>query len=311
MAEVKRTSIGGQALIEGVMMRGPEDVAIVVRRPDQGLEVKKEKVEGIVAKYKLNKIPFLRGSIALLDSMLLGVRALTYSAEVAEEAWEEEEDDKFGEWMEKVFKDKANDIFLYFSVATALLVSILVFFIFPTFVVNWMKKFTDKNILLNLSEGLLRMVMFFGYIVVISKFEDIKRVFQYHGAEHKSIYCYEHGEELTVENARKYTTLHPRCGTSFLFIVMFVSIIMFSLVGWPNPWMRVVLRLALLPLVAGISYEIIKLAGRSDSPIMRAISYPGMMLQNLTTLEPDDDQLEVALEALKIVLEENQEDDIW
>ncbi|NLM04910.1 MAG: DUF1385 domain-containing protein [Clostridiales bacterium] len=312
MAEVKRTSIGGQALIEGVMMRGPKDVAIVVRRPDNGLEVKKEKVEGIVSKYKLNKIPFLRGSIALIDSMLLGVRALTYSAEIAEEAWEdEEEEDKFGEFMEKIFKDKANDVFLYFSVAMALAVSILVFFIFPTFVVNWLKRFTDKNIILNLTEGILRMIMFFGYIVAISKLDDIKRVFQYHGAEHKSIYCYEHGEELTVENARKYTTLHPRCGTSFLFIVMFVSIIMFSLVGWPNPWMRVVLRLALLPVVAGISYEIIKLAGRSNSPIMRAISYPGLMLQNLTTLEPDDDQLEVALEALKIVLEENDEDDIW
>lgn len=311
MEEVRRTSIGGQALIEGVMMRGPKEVAIVVRRPDQQLTVKKEKVEGIVSKYKLDKIPLLRGAIALIDSMVLGIRSLTYSAEMAEEELEEEEPDKLGRFMEKIFKDKANDVFLYFSVAVALMVSILVFFIVPTFVTSILRRYTERNIILNLSEGLLRMVMFLIYIVIISRMQDIQRVFQYHGAEHKSIYCYEHGEELTVENARKYTTLHPRCGTSFLFIVMFVSIIMFSMIGWPNPWVRVVTRLALLPVVAGISYEIIKIAGRSNSPIIKMINYPGLMLQKLTTLEPDDSQLEVALEALKNVLVENEEDSRW
>lgn len=311
MEEVRRTSIGGQALIEGVMMRGPKEVAIVVRRPDQQLTVKKEKVEGIVSKYKLDKIPLLRGAIALIDSMVLGIRSLTYSAEMAEEELEEEEPDKLGRFMEKIFKDKANDVFLYFSVAVALMVSILVFFIVPTFVTSILRRYTERNIILNLSEGLLRMAMFLIYIVIISRMQDIQRVFQYHGAEHKSIYCYEHGEELTVENARKYTTLHPRCGTSFLFIVMFVSIIMFSMIGWPNPWVRVVTRLALLPVVAGISYEIIKIAGRSNSPIIKMINYPGLMLQKLTTLEPDDSQLEVALEALKNVLVENEEDSRW
>lgn len=309
MAEVRQTSIGGQALIEGVMMRGPKDVAIVVRRPDQGLEVKTEKVEGIVSKYKLDKIPLVRGAVALIDSMVLGIKSLTYSAEIAEEEWEDEEPDKFGRFMEKIFKDKANDVFLYFSVFIALMVSVLIFFILPTFATSFLRRYTDKNIVLNLSEGLLRMIMFLVYIIGISKMADIQRVFQYHGAEHKSIYCYEHGEELTVENARKYTTLHPRCGTNFLFIVMFVSIIMFSMIGWPNPWIRVVTRLALLPVVAGISYEIIKIAGKSNSPIMKMVSYPGLMLQKLTTLEPDDGQLEVALEALKTVIEDNNEED--
>lgn len=311
MGEVRRTSIGGQALIEGVMMRGPKEIAIVVRRPDQQLTVKKEAIGGIVQKYKLNKIPFLRGSIALIDSMVLGMRSLTYSAEVAEEGIEEEEPDKFQRFMEKIFGDKANDVLLYTSVAIAMMLSIGIFIIGPTFLTSFLGKYVDKNIFMNLMEGFLRLGMFLIYIVVISRMKDIRRVFQYHGAEHKAIYCYEHGEELTVENARKYTTLHPRCGTSFLFIVMMVSIIMFSMVGWPNPLVRVVTRLALMPLVAGISYEIIKLGGRSNSPIMKAINYPGKMMQKLTTLEPDDSQIEVAIEALKNVLVENEEESKW
>ncbi len=312
MGEIRQTSIGGQALIEGVMMRGPREIAIVVRRPDQELTVKKEAIGGIVQKYKLNKIPLVRGAVALIDSMIIGMRALTYSAEIAEEGLEEEESDKFQNFMEKIFKGKADDVLLYASVFIAILLSVAIFIIGPTFITNFLKRYTEKNILLNLVEGLLRLGMFVIYIFLISKMEDIKRVFQYHGAEHKSIFCYEHGEELTVENARKYTTLHPRCGTSFLFIVMMVSMIMFSMIGWPNPVTRVVTRLALLPFVAGISYEIIKIGGRRcDSPIMKAINYPGLMMQKLTTLEPDDKQLEVALEALKQVLVEDEEESKW
>ncbi|SES82360.1 Uncharacterized conserved protein YqhQ [Natronincola peptidivorans] len=311
MGEVRRTSIGGQALIEGVMMRGPKEIAIVVRRPDQQLIVKKEAVGGIVQKYKLNKIPILRGAIALIDSMVLGMRSLTYSAEIAEEGIEEEEPDKFQKMMEKLFKDKANDVLLYTSVAIAMVVSIGLFFIGPTFATSFLGRYVEKNIVLNLAEGFLRLSMFLGYVLLISRMKDIQRVFQYHGAEHKAIYCYEHGEELTVENTRKYTTLHPRCGTSFLFIVMTVSIIMFSMIGWPNPWIRAATRLALLPVVAGISYEIIKIGGRSSSPIMKMINYPGMLMQKLTTFEPDDGQLEVAIEALKSVLVENEEETKW
>ncbi|MCC5912678.1 MAG: DUF1385 domain-containing protein [Clostridiaceae bacterium] len=311
MPEIKRTSIGGQALIEGVMMRGPKEVAIAVRRPDQQLEIKKEVVGGIVQKYKLNRVPFLRGGIALIDSMVLGMRSLTYSAEVAEAGMEDEEPDKFQLFMEKIFKDKANDIVLYMSVAIALMISIGVFIIGPTFATSFLSGYIDRNIVLNLVEGLLRLSMFVGYVAIISQMKDIQRVFQYHGAEHKAIYCYEHGEDLTVENTRKYTTLHPRCGTSFLFIVMMVSIIMFSMVGWPNPMVRAATRLALLPVVAGISYEIIKIAGKSKSPLMNLINYPGMMLQKLTTLEPDDDQIEVAIAALKNVLVEDEEESRW
>ena len=311
MGEIRRTSIGGQALIEGVMMRGPKEIAIVVRRPDQQLTIKKQRIDGIVQKYKLNKIPFLRGAVALIDSMVLGMQALTYSAEVAEEGIEEEEPDKFQNFMEKVFKEKANDVLLYTSVAIAIMVSVGIFIIGPSFLTSFLGKYIHKNIFLNLIEGSLRLAMFVIYIVIISKMKDIRRVFQYHGAEHKTIFCYEHGEELTVENARKYKTLHPRCGTSFLFIVMMVSMIMFSMVGWPNPITRVVTRLALLPVVAGVSYEIIKIGGRSNSPIMKAINYPGLMMQKLTTLEPDDGQLEVAIESLKSVLVDNEEESKW
>ncbi|AKL93713.1 hypothetical protein CACET_c01970 [Clostridium aceticum] len=311
MGEVRRTSIGGQALIEGVMMRGPKEVAIVVRTPDQQLTVKKQAVSGIVSKYKLNKIPLLRGAVALIDSMVLGMRSLTYSAEMIEEGIEDEEPGKFEKFMEKVFKDKAGDVLLYISVAIAIMMSIGIFIIVPTFIASFLGKYISSNFALNLVEGVVRLTMFLTYIVLISRIKDIQRVFQYHGAEHKAIYCYEHGEELTVENTRKYTTLHPRCGTSFLFIVMMVSIILFSTVGWPNPLVRALTRLALMPVVAGISYEIIKFGGRSNAPIMKLVNYPGLMMQKLTTLEPDDGQLEVAIEALKNVLVDNEEETKW
>ncbi len=311
MEEVRRTSIGGQALIEGVMMRGPREISIVVRQADQELRVKTQGIDGWARKYHLDKVPILRGGIALIDSMIIGMRALTYSAEVADEGLEDEEEDKFQNFMEKIFKNRADDVLLYLSVITAILLSVGVFIIGPTFVVNFLRTYTEKNIILNLIEGTLRLLMFVAYILLISRIEEINRVFQYHGAEHKAIFCYEHGEDLTVANARKYPTLHPRCGTSFLFIVMMVSMIMFSMVGWPNPMLRVITRLALLPVVAGVSYEIIKLGGRSDSALMKIINYPGLMMQKLTTSEPDDGQLEVALEALKNVLVEDEEESRW
>jgi len=307
------TSIGGQALIEGVMMKGPKEVAIAVRTPDAGITIKKEPVTGMTQKLGLNKIPFVRGGIALIDSMVLGIKSLTYSAELLEEAGKSENDepDALERFLKKIFKDKATDVILYISVFFALILSIGIFILGPTFLVAYLKKFVESRLLLNLVEGIVRLSLFVIYVSLISKLEDMRRVFQYHGAEHKAIYCYEHGDELTVENTRKYSTLHPRCGTSFLFIVMMVSMILFSMVGWPNLLVRVVSRLALLPLVAGISYEIIRFAGKSTSPIMAAISYPGMMMQRLTTIEPDDSQIEVAIAALKGVLVENKEDADW
>jgi len=227
----KPTSIGGQALIEGVMMKGPKDIAIAVRTPDNQITVKKEPVEGIVQKYKLNKIPFLRGGIALIDSMITGVRCLNYSADIAmpdEES--DKEPGKFEAFLEKIFGDKLGDVLIYFSVFIALLISVGVFILGPTLLTGALRKVITNTLGLNIIEGVLRLTLFVVYIFFISKMEDIKRVFQYHGAEHKTIYCYENGEDLTVENVRKYSTLHPRCGTSFLFIVMMVSMIFFSMV---------------------------------------------------------------------------------
>jgi len=308
----KPTSIGGQALIEGVMMKGPKDIAIAVRTPDNQITVKKEPVEGIVQKYKLNKIPFLRGGIALIDSMITGVRCLNYSADIAmpdEES--DKEPGKFEAFLEKIFGDKLGDILVYFSVFIALLISVGVFILGPTLLTGALRKVITNTLGLNIIEGVLRLTLFVVYIFFISKMEDIKRVFQYHGAEHKAIYCYENGEDLTVENVRKYSTLHPRCGTSFLFIVMMVSMIFFSMVGWQDPITRVISRLVLLPVVAGISYEIIRIAGKSQSAFMSLVSYPGMMMQKLTTKEPDDSQIEVAIAALKGVLVENEDDAKW
>ncbi|KAB3530878.1 DUF1385 domain-containing protein [Alkaliphilus serpentinus] len=307
MGKDQYTSIGGQALIEGVMMRGQDEIAIAVRTSETEITVKKEPVSGIVKKYNLQKIPLLRGALALIDSMVLGVRSLTYSAELLEASMgEANEPDKFEEFLKKIFKEKTNDVILYFSVFVAIIMSVGIFILGPTFIVSAIKRFIDSIVVLNLLEGTIRLTIFIVYIVLVSKLKEMQRVFQYHGAEHKAIYCYESGQELTVENSRKFTTLHPRCGTSFMFIVMMVSMLIFSLVGWNNLLIRVVSRLLLLPLIAGISYEIIKLAGKSSSPLMKIVSYPGLMMQKLTTIEPDDSQLEVAIEALKNVLVVNQ-----
>ncbi|MBF8983744.1 DUF1385 domain-containing protein [Lutibacter sp. B2] len=303
------TNIGGQAVIEGVMMRGPKDIAIAVRKPNQEIEIKKEPVKGI-SKSKLTKIPMIRGVIALIEAMVIGVKALTYSAEF----FEEEEDQKKGKfelWIEEKFGEKANDILIYFSVFIALAVGMLIFIITPTLLIHFLKTQTNNPVILNMSEGVLRIFIFIGYILLISRMKDIKRVFQYHGAEHKTIHCYESGLPLTVENARQFTTLHPRCGTSFLVIVMVISMILFSMIGWPSPVVRILSRFILMPIVAGISYEIIKWAGKSKSKIVRFMSYPGLLMQKLTTNEPDDQQLEVAIEALKNVLVEDEEADLW
>lgn len=308
----KPTSIGGQALIEGVMMKGPREIAIAVRAPNNEIVVKKEEITSFVQKHNLNKVPFLRGGLNLIDSMVLGVSSLNYSAEIAmPEEDSTEEPGKFEAFLEKIFGDKLGDILVYFSVFVALLISVGAFILGPTLLTGFLKNHVSSIIALNLIEGVLRLTLFVVYIILISQMEDIRRVFQYHGAEHKTIYCYENREELTVENVKKYSTLHPRCGTSFLFIVMMVSMILFSVIGWSNPIQRMLMRLALLPVVAGISYEIIRFAGKSQSPLMCAISYPGMMMQKLTTLEPDDSQIEVAIEALKNVLVENEDEANW
>lgn len=307
---MKKSSIGGQALIEGVMMKGPKDIAIAVRKTCGEIVIKKEPV-GKLEKSNLVKIPIIRGVIALINSMVIGVRALTYSAEFFEDEASEDKKSKLDIWIENKFGDKAQDIAIYISVVIAIGMAILLFGFVPTFLINFLKNVVNSQILLSGMEGILKIFMFLGYITAISRMKEVQRVFQYHGAEHKTIHCYESGQELTVENARIFTTLHPRCGTSFLLIVMVISILLFSLLGWDNFIIRVAMKLLLLPLVAGISYEIIKWAGRSESTLARILSYPGLILQKLTTREPDDRQLEVAIEALKNVLVEDKDADIW
>ena len=300
---MKKTSIGGQAVIEGVMMKGPEDIAIAVRKPDGEIALQKEKLKS--NRKKISKIPIARGMFAFVDAMVIGVKALTFSAEFfeEEEAKEDKKPSKLDEFMEKNMIPIAVLLSIAFSAG--------LFILLPTLAVSLLGGVTKTPLLMNLVEGLIRITIFIGYIALISRMKDIARVFEYHGAEHKTIFCYESGEELTVENVRSHKRLHPRCGTSFLFIVMIVSILLFSFFRWPSLPIRLITRIALLPVVAGISYEIIKWAGRSDSKLVCAVSAPGMWLQKITTREPDDSQIEVAITALKNVLVEDKEADLW
>jgi len=296
----RKTSVGGQAVIEGVMMRGSKGVATAVRKSNGEIEIDFKESSPLTKKNKLFSLPIIRGFVTLVDSLVLGVKTLNYSASF----FEEDEDDKPSKldiWMEKKFKGKTNDIIMGISLIFSLALSILLFFIIPTFAANGFKKMSVENtIVLNILEGVIRVSIFLLYIYLISKMKDIKRVFQYHGAEHKTIFCYENEEELTPENAKKQGRLHPRCGTNFLFLVMIVSIILFSLTGWNSIWERILYRVVLLPVVSGITYEIIRWMGKSDSIISRIFSYPGLMLQKLTTQEPDLEQLEVAIQSLKV-----------
>lgn len=298
---MKKQSVGGQAVIEGVMMQSKNKRAIAVRKSNGEIVVEKNKIKSWVSEKNIDKIPFLRGAFILIDTMIEGIKSLNFSSEFFLE--EEEEEDVLDKLISKVFKDKANDAIIGISLLLGLLLSTTLFIVTPTIIGGFFSNIIDNKFALNLIEGITRLCILFIYIVTISKNKDIQRVFQYHGAEHKAIYCYENNLELTVENAKQFTTLHPRCGTNFLFIVMFTSIILFSFFGWPNPIMRIMMRIICIPIVAGVAYEIIKLVGKYDNFITKIISYPGMMLQKFTTNEPDDSQLEVALESLKAVLD--------
>lgn len=292
--------VGGQAVIEGVMMQSKHKRAIAVRKSNGEIEIKKNKIKSWVSDKNIDKIPFVRGSFILIETMLEGVKSLNFASEFF---LEEEEEDAIDKFFKKVFKDKANDMIMGFTMILALLLSVGIFIVIPTAIGGLFSKIISNKIILNLLEGIIRIAILFGYMFIISRNKDIQRVFQYHGAEHMSIYCYENDLELTVENARKFTRLHPRCGTNFLFIVMSTSIILFSFFGWPNPLVRIVMRIICIPIVAGISYEIIRFLGKYNNKFTKIVAYPGMMLQNLTTQNPDDEQLEVAIAALKAVVD--------
>ncbi|GMK83389.1 DUF1385 domain-containing protein [Clostridioides difficile] len=295
-----KQAVGGQAVIEGVMMQSKDKRAVAVRKSDGEIALKEDRIKSWVRDKNIDKIPFVRGSFVMIDTMIQGIKSLNFSSEFF---MEEAEEDKFDLFIKKIFKDKANDIIIIFSLVIAMLLSARLFIFIPTLVGGAFSKVMPNDFMLNLIEGIIRIAILFAYIVLISRSKDIERVFQYHGAEHKSIYCYENDLELTVENARKFKRLHPRCGTNFLFIVMAVSIILFAFFGWPNPILRIFMRIICVPIVAGLSYEVIRVLGKYDNGFTKIIAYPGMMLQYFTTKEPDDEQLEVALEALKAVVD--------
>jgi len=297
---MKKQSVGGQAVIEGVMMQSKNYRAIAVRKSNGEIELKKQRIKSWIKDKKIDKIPFLRGSFILFETMIEGMKSLNYSSEFFLE--EEEEEDAIDKFLKRIFKDKANDAIMAVSLILAMLLSVGLFVLIPTFIGGLFSSFIHNDIILNLIEGLFRICILILYMLLISRNEDIKRTFMYHGAEHKAIYCYESGLELTVENARKFTTLHPRCGTNFLFIVMATSIILFSFFGWPNILTRIAMRILCIPIVAGISYEIIKFLGKYNNILSKIVAYPGMMLQHITTKEPNDEQLEVAIKALKAVI---------
>jgi len=282
-------NIGGQAVIEGVMMRGKSKCFMAVRKPDLSIATVEKKVSGVSERYKILKAPVIRGVVAFIDSMVLGMKTIMESAEIA---GMESEDDKIPEYL------------FYITAAVALVFSVGLFMLLPVWIGNLFNRALNANtMLLGVIEGFVRIILFLAYIVLISRMKDIQRVFEYHGAEHKTINCYESGGELAVENIKTFTRVHKRCGTSFLLVVMIVSMVVFLFLRTDVIWLRFVSRILLVPVIAGLSYEIIKWAGRNESAFVTAVSFPGTALQQLTTKEPDDSQIEVAVAALMAVLD--------
>jgi len=312
-----KTSIGGQALIEGIMMRGPKKLSIVVRTKE-GLIEKTEEFKSPKEKHPILGFVFVRGVVNFINSMTTGMRSIMYSADQMPEE-EQEDPSKFDLWLEKKLgSEKAEKVIITIAVVIGIVFSMGLFFLLPTFLAGLVTQLienlidSDLNVIIrNLLEGVLRISIFLTYLWLATKMSYIKRIWAYHGAEHKAIYCYEKSLPLTVDNIREQSSLHPRCGTSFLFIVMIVSILVFSFTSWDNVFIRFALRIALLPIVVSISYEIIKLAGRYDNVLTKVISAPGKALQRFTTREPDDDMIEVALRAIENVIPENEEEATW
>ena len=303
---MKRKDVGGQAVIEGVMMRGSKGMAIAVRKDDGDIEVKVEKIVPITKRYTFLNIPFIRGFFILIDSLKIGMNSLNYSASFIEEDKDDVSEsgidkllDKFENFLRKKYGEKAEDIIMTMTMGISFLLAIALFIGVPTGIATVFKQLGISAVMLNLIEAFIRIGILILYIWGIAKLDDMYRVFQYHGAEHKTIFCYEAEEELTVENVKKFSRFHPRCGTNFLFLIMFVSVFIFSFTGWGGFFQRILLRILLIPIVSGITYEIIKWLGKSDGTLAKIISYPGLKLQDLTTREPDAKQIEVAIASLK------------
>ena len=307
---------GGQALIEGIMMRGPKKQAVVVRKPDGELEIQEKELKFIKDRHPVLGWPLIRGVVNFCDSMYNGVTALMFSAQFAADGEEEEEPSKFEAWLEnRLGSDKAAAFFTTLAVVLGVGMSIGLFFLLPTLLGTAVTLIDDSMLLRNLAESLLKIAIFVAYLALCSRMGEMRRVFSYHGAEHKTIFCYEAGLPLTVENVRKQPRHHPRCGTSFLFMVIAISILVSTVVFaiWPvsNPILRFLAHLIMLPLIVGISYEFNRWAGRHDGPVTRLLVAPGLWLQNFTTFEPDDSMMEVGIKALELVLPEVKGEDAW
>lgn len=293
---MRKCEVGGQAVIEGVMMRGSKGQATAVRTPNKEIRIDFKKIVPITKKYKFLNVPFIRGIFVLVDSLITGINTLNYSASFFED--EDESESKFEIWLKNKFGERSNDLIIGATMILSFAIAIGLFVALPTAIASLFSYLNLHPIALNLIEAVIRIMILLGYMYSISKMEDIYRVFQYHGAEHKSIFCYEAEEELTVGNVKKFSRFHPRCGTNFLFLIMFVSILIFSFTGWGGFLERLILRILLIPVVSGITYELIKWLGKNDNKLAKIIAYPGLKLQELTTKEPDDDQIEVAIAAL-------------
>lgn len=304
-----RTSIGGQALIEGILMRGPKKQAIVCRTAE-GLVEKVDELKLLKDKYPIFGWPFIRGCVTFIDSMIKGMQALTYSAELV--PVEDQEPDKLDQWIEKHFEaEKASKIVIGTAVVLGIALALFLFIFLPTLIVGLIKPLTQNLVIRNLSEGVVKIIILLCYMRLCSCVSDVKRLFSYHGAEHKTIFCYEHGKPLTVENVRTESRFHPRCGTSFLLVVVVVSILVNSVVTLTNSFARMGCHLLLLPIVVGISYEINRWCGLHDNWLSAALSAPGKWLQHMTTNEPDDGMIECAIRAMELVIPEEKGSDEW
>ena len=300
---MKSSGIGGQAVMEGIMMRNGSEYSVAVRKENGEIEVKKETYKGVGSKCKLFRLPFIRGIFSFVDSLVLGMKSLNYSASLFMEDGEEEEPGRFEKWLQKKFGDKVEKVIMDLTMVISIILAMGIFMVFPTWVSTLMKPLLGNGIWMALFEGVLRIAIFIAYVGLISLMPDIKRTYMYHGAEHKCINCIEHGMPLTVENVMKSSKEHKRCGTSFLLIVMVISILFFLVIRPETLWLRLVSRILLIPVIAGVSFEFLRLAGNSDNPVVNLLSKPGLMLQGLTAKEPDEKMAEVAICAVEAVFD--------
>ena len=299
---MKYSGIGGQAVIEGIMMKNKSDYATAVRRPDGEIEIQKGEYVSITEKVKLCSMPFVRGVFSFADSMVLGMRTLSFSAGFFEDD-EDSEPGRLELWLDKVFGEKVEKALMAFVMVFSVVMAIGIFMVLPLLIANVFRRFISSAMVMAMLEGCIRIGIFVTYIKLISRMEDIRRTFMYHGAEHKCINCIEHGMILTVDHVRQSSKQHKRCGTSFLILVMIISILFFMVIRVDTVWLRILSRILLIPVIAGVSYEFLRLAGRSDSAVVNWLSKPGMWMQNLTTAEPDDSMIEVAIAAVNAVFD--------